>query len=165
MARASTEGLWESIFHRDVLLIDVLLILILCTIHFLSWPKLNADDMKEYRGDAQTGIRAAATAGLTVAGILIPLSVLAVQLRAGPSVAHLPRSDLVDFFVSDFWLLISVILGLYVLFYTGLRGYQRNILASRPIGVTYGWQLIFLGVGVFRLVFGMAGLVSYLIRH
>ena len=58
-------------------------------------------------------MRGGATGGLTIVGILIPLSVLAIQLRAGTSdvETRLPNAVLIDFFMGDVWLV----------FFTGVR--------------------------------------------
>lgn len=112
---------------------------------------------------AQAGIRTAATGGLTVAGILIPLSILTIGLSTQPRGPELPQSVLVDFFVSNVWLLCSLVLGLYVLFVAGVKGYKENILRYDMVGWAFGLQLIFLGVGVFRLLWGMDALVDRLL--
>ncbi len=67
-----------------------------------------------------------------------------------------------DFFVSNLWLLCSLLLGLYVLYMCGVKGYTNSIFANTSVGWSFGWQLIFLGFGVFRLVWGMSGLVNKL---
>jgi hypothetical protein len=48
-------------------------------------------------------VRGGSTAGLTIVGILIPLSILAIRLRGGTGEAAktLPSSVLLDFFVGD----------------------------------------------------------------
>jgi len=144
------------------LLIDVALLLVLGAIHVAAWTSPSTNDLA-YKESAQTGIRTAATGGLTVAGILIPLSILTIGLSTQPERLDLPSSVLVDFFVSNVWLLCSLVLGLYVLFVTGVKGYKENILRNRTVGWAFGLQLIFLGVGVLRLLWGMSGLVNKLL--
>ena len=154
-------SLTGAIFDRWQLLIDVVLILVLGVIHVCAWDGPTNGD--SYKDAAQNGMRAAATGGLTVAGILIPLSILTISLSSQKGSVKLPSSVLVDFFVSNLWLLCSVLLGLYVLFVAGVKGYVNNILDHETVGWAFGLQLIFLGVGVLRLVWGMSSLVNKLI--
>jgi hypothetical protein len=160
---ADQASLWQAVVDRPVLLIDVLLILIFGTIHVIAYlgpisPSPNKEKLAE-------SIRGAATGGLTIVGILIPLTVLAIQLRGGTSAVaeRLPTSVLVDFFVGDVWLVISLGCGLYVLFVTAMRGISEDIGTRKDVGILFGIQLIMLFVGVFRIVWGLAGLVSALL--
>jgi hypothetical protein len=152
---------FSSVIDRWQLLIDLGILVVLGSVHVKAWPKYPDPDAASYKEQAQTGIRSAATGGITVAGILIPLSILTISLAANGRV-KLPSTVLTDFFVANFWLLISLVLGLYVLYVAGVKGYKRNILAYRATGIAYGLQLLFLAVGVFRLFFGMYGLVDKL---
>jgi hypothetical protein len=71
---------------------------------------------------------------------------------------------LVDFLVSDVWLVASLFFGALVLFATAVQGYQRNILNARKVvPICFGLQLIFLWVGALRLVLAALGLVNSLI--
>ena len=154
-------GLGSSIVDRWQLLIDLGLLIVFCSIHVLAWTSPSATAAESYKEQAQTGIRAAATGGITVAGILIPLSILTITIVAGGK-RTLPATVLADFFVANVWLLVSLLFGLYVLYVTGLQGYTTNILTKRDVGFAYGFQLLFLAVGVVRLVWGMSGLVETL---
>jgi hypothetical protein len=148
-----------SIFDRWQLLIDVVILIVLGLIHAAAWEN---PDENSYQKEAQEGVRSAAAAGLTVAGILIPLSILTISLTLEKE-AQLSTTVLTDFFVANLWLVISLLLGLYVLFFVALHGYTRNILSFKGTGVVFGLQLLFLGVGTFRLVWGLAELVNELI--
>ena len=161
----ATTSLFQAILHRWQLGIDVVILVVFGTIHVISWPRYDEKQeksMEAYKQEAQEGVRAAATGGVAVAGILIPLSILTVGLTAETKYA-LPAGVQVDFFVACVWLLLSLLAGVGVLYYVGVRGYVKNVLTSRGLGATYGFQLLFLAVGVFRLVFGMYGLVDHLI--
>jgi hypothetical protein len=153
-------SLTSAIFDREQLLVDVVLLIVLGAIHILAWQTPSDTSAKEA---AQNGMRAAATGGLTVAGILIPLSILTIGLSTQQGGIKLSSSVLVDFFVSNVWLLCSLLLGLYVLFVAGVKGYAKNILEYDTVGWAFGLQLIFLGVGVLRLVWGMSALVNTLV--
>lgn len=155
-------SLGSAIFDRCELLIDVGILVVFLIIHAASWQSGDSNAGSNYKKEAQDGVRAAAAAGLTVAGILIPLSILTIGLTAGEKV-ELPTIVLVDFFVANVWLVISLLLGLYVLYFVGLHGYKQNILTFKATGVVYGMQLAFLAVGTIRLVWGMASLVDSLI--
>jgi hypothetical protein len=161
MGAVQAASLICEIGDRWQLLIDVALILILCTIHAAAWT--TPADASSYKEAAQTGIRNAASGGLTVAGILIPLSILTIGLSTQNGNLDLASSVLVDFFVSNVWLLCSVLFGLYVLFVAGVQGYKDNILSRKSVGWAFGFQLILLGVGTLRLVWGMSALVNSLI--
>jgi hypothetical protein len=154
-------NLLSAIGDRWQLLIDIALVIVFGGIDVAAWASpTNASGYKEA---AQNGMRAAASGGLTVAGILIPLSILTIGLSTQQGSVELPSSVLVDFFVSNVWLLCSLLLGLYVLFVAGVKGYATNILEYRTVGWAFGLQFIFLGVGVVRLVWGMSALVNRLI--
>jgi hypothetical protein len=142
------------------LLIDVVLIALFGVIHITAW---RGPTNAEYKEAAQNGMRGAAGGGLTVAGILVPLSILTISLSTQTGGIKLTSGVLVDFFMSNVWLLCSVLLGLYVLFVASVKGYVRNILEYRSVGWAFGLQLIFLGVGVLRLVWGMSELVNKLL--
>jgi hypothetical protein len=160
---ASQASLWQAIVNRRVLLVDVFLILILGTLHVIAYMgPISASPNKEKLAES---IRGAATGGLTIVGILIPLSVLAIQLRGGTSAVaeRLPESVLVDFFVGDMWLVVSLGCGLYVVFVAAMRGLFEDIGQRKDVGILFGFQLIMLFVGVFRLVWGLEGLVSALL--
>lgn len=152
-------SLIAQIADRWQLLIDVAIIVVLGAVHVLAWGAPTGDSSR-YKEAAQNGMRAAATGGMTVAGILIPLSILTIGLSTQTNGLKLPGSVLVDFFVSNVWLLCSLVLGLYVLFVAAVKGYKDNILKKQSVGWAFGLQLIFLGVGVLRLVWGMSALVS-----
>jgi hypothetical protein len=158
-------SLISAIFDRAWLLIDVGVLVVFGFVHFQAWPSYTDAQktaMDAYKKDAQEGIRSAATGGVAVAGILVPLSILTVSLVADKR-GGLPTGVEVDFFMAAVWLFLSLLAGTAVLYYVGLRGYVKNVLTSRGLGMSYGFQLLFLAVGTFRLVFGMYGLVDHLI--
>lgn len=161
MSVVQAASLLSEIGERWQLLIDLALVVVFGGIHVAAWT--SPRNPSGYKEAAQNGMRAAATGGLTVAGILIPLSILTIGLSTQQGGVELPTSVLVDFFVSNVWLLCSLLFGLYVLFVAGVKGYTTNILEDKTVGWAFGLQLIFLGVGVLRLVWGMSALVNALI--
>jgi hypothetical protein len=152
-----------AIVGRPALLVDLGVLLVLGVLHVLS--NLSPVQAAPDKAKLAESLRGGSTGGLTIVGILIPLSVIAIQLRSGTGVVaqSLPHSLLVDFFVGDVWLVISLTCGLYVLFVTALRGTFVDVGQSRTIRILFGFQLIFLFVGVYRLVWGLAGLVGSLL--
>jgi hypothetical protein len=130
----------------------------------MAWRSL---DMTRVQGDpkeAGTAVRGAAAAGLTVVGILVPLSVLAVTLRANPANRPLSTAVLVDLFIGAVWLFLSLVCGFFVLWLPGMRAYeQKNVMSDRSVGAPR-FPAVFLLVGVFRQVWGLADLVSSLLR-
>ena len=154
---------WPNIWSRHVLWVDVVLLVIACGLHAISAssPARATSDP----GKLAESVRGGATGGLTIVGILIPLSVLAIQLRAGTSDVdtRLPNAVLIDFFMGDVWLVFSLAFGLYVLFVAAMRGTYEDIGQKKSVVMAFGFQLMFLFVGVFRLVWGLSGLVGSLL--
>jgi hypothetical protein len=158
-------SLWSEIRDRPDLLIDVGLLIVLGFIHTAAWREIDLERATGEAKEAGAGIRAAAAAGLTVVGILVPLTVLAINLRSNPDLTPLSNDVLVDLFVASVWLLISLACGLYVLWAAAIRAYEaNNVKGDKSVGIVVGYQLFFLFVGVFREVWGLAALVSDLLQ-
>ncbi|HJQ00749.1 MAG TPA: hypothetical protein VJ851_04045 [Jatrophihabitans sp.] len=160
----STHTVWHGIGHQPSLLIDIGIIVVLGGMHLIGW--LSEDWRNTDPGNqAGEGLRAAATGGLTVVGILLPVNLLVVQLASANSTAArpVPAAAVVNLFVSSCWLLLSLVFGLYVLFVAVTRAYATSPLRRRDIGIVFGLQLILLIVGVERLVWGFASLAGSLI--
>jgi hypothetical protein len=109
-------------------------------------------------------IRETATGAISVVGILIPLTIIAQQIRASASrpggAEAITASVLIDLLVASLWLLTSLVLGLYVLYYSAFNGYDESLLTHKQVPVLFGFQLFFLMVGVIRLVTGLVTLAS-----
>jgi hypothetical protein len=158
-------SLVSEILNRPDLGIDVAIVVICGIIHTLAWKDIDLSTASGDAKEAGTAIRGAAAAGITVVGILVPLSILAIQLRSNPQARPLANDVLVSLFVADVWLLLSLACGVYVLWIAAMRAYEsRNVLGDKSVGVVIGFQLVFLFVGIFRQVWGMGGLVSDLLR-
>lgn len=157
-------SLWSEIVDRPDLVIDFGIILIFGLVHTLAWQDIDPSKADGDPKEAGAAIRGAATAGITIVGILIPVSILAIQLRAGRD-AQPPSNDvLVNLFVADVWLLLSLACGVYVLWIAAMRAYEKdNVFGDRTVGIVIGFQLLFLFVGIFRQVWGLGALVSDLI--
>jgi hypothetical protein len=90
-----------------------------------------------------------ATSSLTVVGILLPLSLTAVATFA---TKHAQARVLASIFVGDTWLVLSLAMGLLVLWTAGFRGHTENVQNIRGVRVLNGWQLLTLLAGVVRLL-------------
>ncbi|WP_435611782.1 hypothetical protein [Streptomyces sp. bgisy159] len=105
-------------------------------------------------------LRGAAGGGLTVVGILLPVSVLAVQLSAGSGAFALPDNAIADFFMAAFWLFLSLFSGVYVLFAAAIRGPKEDVARRKDVGILYGAQLFFLLVAGYRLLWGVSAVTT-----
>jgi hypothetical protein len=93
-------------------------------------------------------------------GVLLPLSLVAIQVVAdhGPGVAitHI----LIDVFVADVWFAVALLLGLFVLFVVAYESGTMNVMNARIVVLPLVWQFIALIVGGVRLLIGVAGLAG-----
>lgn len=136
----------------------------------MSWVTLDPATIEAGYSRLETAarLRDTASAGLTVVGILIPLTVIAVQLKAtsdGGDKGAVSRPTLIDLLVASAWLLASLVCGLYVLYRSAFTGYKENLFVHRDVGILSGFQLFFLLVGVIRLVWGLVTIVAQLLSH
>lgn len=162
--------IWSALGQRRVLVVDLLLLFVLGFVHIASWISIDTADVERRYSRLETAarLRDTASAGLTVVGILIPLTVIAVQLKAtsdGGDTDAVSKPTLIDLLVASIWLLASLVCGLYVLYLSAFSGYNENLFTHRDIGILSGFQLFFLLVGVLRLVSGMAVIVSQLLTR
>jgi hypothetical protein len=132
---------------------------VLSAIHLLTWAFLDTTKLPDQPGASDAG-RAAASASLTATGILLPLTVIAVQLT-GQKVT-LTDSTLSGFFIASVCFLVSLCMGLYVFVVSSYKaaGKTPNFFKHRSLGILLGFQLIWLLAGSMQLVFAFYGLVS-----
>lgn len=140
--------------HLTILIIDAAVLIVLCGIHTVVWCNLDTSGITDDAG-AASRLQSATTGALTVAGILVPLTIVAISAESAKMT--IPNGVLVDFFVANVWFFISIVAGLLVLY---LSFYDKKILSSRPINIFAGYQLFFLLVGGFQLVWAFGGLVQ-----
>lgn len=158
-------GLWTAVFQRQALLIDIGLISVLGGFHVVAWvtlPTSRFDPDPQRRSHAS--LHSATNAGMTVAGILIPLALLAVTLGTGGSAAFLSPGAAVDLLAAGGWLFISLFCALLITSLMAFEASDRSIYARKDIGILAGLQLIFLLVGMFRVVWGLASVVTEVVR-
>ena len=129
-------------------------------IHTLTWASLNIGALDDDKPAASEAGRGAASASLTAAGILLPLTVIAVQLT-GQKVS-LTDSTLSGFFVASGCFLVSLCLGLYVIVVSSYKaaGTKPNFFKYKSLGILLGFQLIWLLAGSVQLVVAFYGLVN-----
>lgn len=156
--------LWRAVFGRPALLFDLVLLGLLSALHIATWMSLDPTPLRS-SPSAGEGIRSAASGGITVVGILVPVTLLALQLgadRNGPG--FMTRSAVIDLFVATAWLLLSLVAGLYVLFVAAYKGFASNVFARRDVGILFGLQLLFLLTGVARITWGVASIATRLLQ-
>lgn len=146
---------------------DVILYVVFFIIQIVSWieirPKLSppgktpAENLQDLpnRQFGATLMTGASTAGITAVSILIPASVLILQLGLNSSSKPLPQEALNDVFRAVIWFTLSLLLGLYIIFVAAMRGQRFNVARDFRIGIFYGPQLFAIVMGVVRLVFGI----------
>jgi hypothetical protein len=154
--------------RRRALTVDLFILFFLGSIHIASWLTLEPATIEASYSRMETAarLRDTASAGLTVVGILIPLTVIAVQLKAtsdGGDNGAVSKPTLIDLLVASAWLLASLVCGLYVLYRSAFTGYKENLFTHSDVGIFSGFQLFFLLVGVIRLVWGLATIVAQLL--
>jgi hypothetical protein len=163
-----TGSLWRQINHQ-LWWIDVIVIAAFCVFVALGWydSKKNYPDKgdDEFRLRVADGLRAAASAGLTVVAILLPTTVIGVQLSVAASdkllVGHATAANL---FIASCWLLVSIVSGLYVVFVAATRGIRENLHHRWDVGVTYALQLATLVLACVRLVLAIGSVANRIIQ-
>ena len=160
---AAAGGLWNQILsHPASLITDLVILAVLGFVHVIAWVSTDTSgvDPENKGGDA---VRSAAAAGLTVVGILLPVTLLIVQLADSKSQPTIPQRAVEELFVASCWLLGSLIFGLYTLFVSVTRGLAESPLRRRDIGITFGFQLIFMLIGIVQIVWGFSTVASRLV--
>jgi hypothetical protein len=127
-----------------------------------KYPDEGNDDFRLRVAD---GMRAAASAGLTVVAILLPTTVIGVQLSVATSdkllVGHAAAANLL---IASWWLLASIISGLYVVFVAATRGIRENLHHRYDVGIAYAIQLSTLVAACVRLVLAIASVTNRIIQ-
>src|SRR5947207_8456940 len=106
---------------------DVIIFIVLTIIHILanieSWRTIKSDRSLQELPQKELGatiLNSASTAGITAVSILIPASLLIVQLGLGTG-KPLPSGALDNVFRASIWLLISLVLGLFLIWLNGAQ--------------------------------------------
>jgi hypothetical protein len=143
---------------------DIIVFVVITIINVISWieakPGLKADIQDtESRKFGATSMISASTAGITAGSILIPASLLIVQLGLGSNSKPLPQVALNNVFEASLWFLLSLLLGLYIIWTVVMRSQRVNVTRDFRLGVVYGPQFFALFLGVLRLVLGISAVL------
>ena len=121
------------------------------------------EDRKEYGSKPMNGLgerqfsasalNSAASAGVTAVSILIPASLLIIQLASGNHA--IPHLALVYVFRGTIWFLFSLALGLFLLFVIPMQSQAHNVARRMITMIPFGPQLCSLFLGMVWLVIGI----------
>lgn len=153
--------------------LDVVIFSVLAAVHILAWIEWNSiarkREQEENRYISFSGasrgisddksmgsgaIMSAAGAGVAAVSILIPASMLVVQVSA-ESLAPLPLIALDNIFRAAIWFTVSLFLGLLTIYLTPIRAIEKNVITDSTIGIPFGLQLFALFSGMIRFVIGL----------
>lgn len=139
---------------------DIIVFILLSIVHIGSWvevkPGLSKDkpDFNE-RSLSATTLGASTTAGITAVSILIPASLLIVQIGLGDH-SPLPPAAIDHVVRASEWFVASLSFGLLIIFLVPMKANLFNVARYFQIGILVGPQLITLWIGMIRLVQGLS---------
>jgi hypothetical protein len=139
---------------------DVSAFALLAVLHIGSWLELyyrgrldhSARNAEDRRFGAQI-LSSSSAAGITAVSILIPASLLVVQLSSTGK--PLPPTALSHVFSASLWFLGSLFLGLLIVFLVPLKSHKQDVRLSLGTGIPFGLQLLSLLFGMTRLIWGL----------
>lgn len=102
---------------------------------------------------AANALNSASVAGITAVSILIPASLLIVQIAFDKT--GVPRESLEDVFRASAWFLVSLIFGIILIFLIPMQCPKNNVARILVTGIPFGPQLIALLIGVIWFVVGI----------
>ncbi|TVU91024.1 hypothetical protein [Vreelandella titanicae] len=138
---------------------DIIVFLLFAVFHVGGWLEirsklitdpLNCRDEREF---AASALNNASVAGVTAVSILIPASLLMIQL--GAERTGFPSRALEDVFRASLWFLLSLAFGLFLLFLIPMRSQKYNVVRDLLTGIPFGPQLAALLIGMIWLVAGI----------
>ena len=138
---------------------DVIVFLLLGLVHIGGWLEirsklrvtpLNSRDEREF---AASALNNASVAGVTAVSILIPASLIIIQL--GAEKTGFPNRALEEVFRASLWFLLSLAFGLFLLFLIPMRSQKHNVARDLLMGIPFGPQLAALLIGMIWLVAGI----------
>jgi hypothetical protein len=138
---------------------DLIVFVILAAIHIYVWVgerragRINQAGTEPARLSGAQIITASSAAGITAVSILVPASMLIVQLSS--TSAALPLDVVLQVFTAALWFLVSLFFGLFVVSIVPFRSPTVDVRTSMQIGIPFGLQLFSLFVGMARLIGGL----------
>lgn len=141
----------------------VVVFAVLTLIHIIAWWEFNYSAAKEsdlgVRDFGSRTLSGTCTLGVTAVSILIPASMIIVQLgsRSGSS---LSPDALDSVFRATIWFMVSLTFGLLVAWLIPMYCRSLDVARWRGTGFFYGPQLFALGAGMARLAQGV-GITIY----
>lgn len=128
---------------------DVFLFVALALVHILGWISakndLNAEPMNclDQRQFSANTLNNACVAGITAVSILIPATMITLQLAYQQDLPVPP-----SLFRSSIWFLASLTFGIFVLFVIPMRSQKFNVARLLITGLPFGFQLFCLLIGL-----------------
>ena len=151
---------WSTVISGQHVWIDLVIFLALGVIHTAAnWRSPGLPTTDTARAQAATNVNQIAIGGVTAVGILLPLSLVAITAFA--SKATPSHGVLINTFVADCWFVLSLLLGLCVLWTGAFQAPSRNVQNLRFVRLCAGWQLFSLMLGVVRLLVAAYMLVQH----
>jgi|SRR5580658_7088468 hypothetical protein len=140
---------------------DPIVFAIYAALTIAAWNELKragklkqTEDENERRFGAQLFTTSSA-AGVTAVSILVPASMLVVQLGWSRS-APFPSPEIVPhLFHASLWFLFSLILGLLVIFLVPFYSPVADVRKLMRIGIPFGLQIVSLAFGMLQLVLAL----------
>jgi hypothetical protein len=138
---------------------DVIIFVLLGVVHIGGWleirNKLIAEPLndRDERVFAASALNNASVAGVTAVSILIPASLLIIQL--GAEKTGFPHRALEEVFRASLWFLLSLAFGLVILFLIPMRSQKYNVTRDLLTGILLGPQLVSLLIGMIWFVVGI----------
>ncbi|MCL7944757.1 hypothetical protein [Marinobacter sp. ATCH36] len=138
---------------------DIIVFLLFAVFHIGGWLEIRSSlrssplDCLEQRQFAASALNNASVAGVTAVSILIPASVIMIQL--GAEKTGFPNRALEEVFRASLWFLLSLAFGLFLLFLIPMRSQKYNVVRDMLTGIPFGPQLAALLIGMIWLVSGI----------
>lgn len=139
--------------------LDVLLFVLFTAMHVIALY----EDRKKYVGEpnnaladrqfSASALNSACATGVTAVSILVPASLLILQIASGSQT--IPRVAMEYVFRGSIWFLVSLALGLFVLFVIPMQSQAHNVARRMTTMVPFGPQLACLFIGTVWLVMGI----------
>ena len=127
---------WANVFATRFFWLDLIVFGLLSFLHVGAWLGTSREypSDPESRASASESFRSTAVGGLTAVGILIPVTMLGIQLGVSSS-PPIPASSTLDVFLADLWFTASLFCGLYVLWRVAAKSGSRNVFNLRDVGI------------------------------